>query len=107
MGQVGLTRLLASSNTCRQDGWILKGMAELDTCCGVVECSPRRNTYRGIYNAGGVGQQQSDLLLTKECLASIENRIYCHSNVWFIQTEEQHFVKRGLPAISAPDARII
>ena len=47
MEQVGLTRLLASSNNCLQDGWILKGMAELDTCRGVVECSPRRNTYQG------------------------------------------------------------
>lgn len=41
MGQVGLSRLLASSNNCLQDGWILNGMAELDTCLGVVECSPQ------------------------------------------------------------------
>lgn len=46
-GQVGLTKLLASSNSCHWDGWTLREIAELVTCHGVVECSPRRNTYQG------------------------------------------------------------
>lgn len=46
-GQVRLVKLLASSNSCHWDGWTLRKRAELDTCHGVVECSPRRNTYQG------------------------------------------------------------
>lgn len=44
---MGLTKLLALSNNCLQDGWTLRGIAELDTYHAVVECSPRRNTYQG------------------------------------------------------------
>lgn len=54
-----LTTLFASSNNCHGDGWTLRGKAELDTCHGVVECSPRRKTYQGAKPLsllrGGVG----------------------------------------------------
>lgn len=40
-GHVGVTKRLASGNSCHGDGWTLRERAELDISHHIVECGPR------------------------------------------------------------------